>query len=129
MKQTFTKDERLHRKILIGRLFQEGAHFYVYPFRVKWMIIPPEKSPAQLLISVPRQYVKKAVNRNYIKRRIRESYRLNKPILYTELEKKNMQLVFSVCYTTKEILTYQKISEKIIVILHRLSEIYAESTG
>lgn len=130
MKQTFTKDERLHRKILIGKLFGEGSGFYVYPFRVTWLMTEfPEDSPAQILISVPRQHLRKAVSRNKVKRRIRESFRKNKEILYKELEERKVKMIFSVCYTTREILPSPKIQEKIIVILHRLSEVYAESTG
>lgn len=130
MRQTFTKDERLHKKILIGQLFRQGSHFFVYPFRVTYLITSfPEKSPAQVLISVPKQHIRKAFKRNRIKRLMRETFRKNKNILYKSLEEKQLQMVFCLSYTNKEILSYDKIHEKIIVILQRLSEVYAENIG
>lgn len=130
MRQTFIKDERLHKKILIGKLFGEGSHFFVYPFRVTWLNITfPEKSPAQVLISVPKQNIRKAYRRNRIKRLVREAYRKNKFILYDSLEQKQTKLIFCITYTNKEIMPYEKIQEKIIVILRRLTEVYAEDFG
>ncbi len=130
MKQTFTKDERLHKKILIGQLFRQGSHFFIYPIRVTYLITAfPEKSPAQILISVPKQHIRKAFRRNRIKRLMREAYRKNKHILYESLEEKQLQMIFCLNYTNKEILSYDKIHEKIIVILQRLTEVHGENNG
>jgi ribonuclease P protein component len=130
MRQTFTKDERLRKKILIAKLFQEGSSFFVHPFRITWISTDvPGKYPAQVLVSVPKQLIRKAVNRNKIKRRMREAYRKNKFILYDFLEQNHITLILSLTYTSKEILPYDLVQEKIIVLLHRLRIEYAKSAG
>ncbi|MCX6245202.1 MAG: ribonuclease P protein component [Bacteroidetes bacterium] len=130
MRQTFTKDERLCKKVLIAKLFQEGFSFYLHPYRVTFLETAlPGKFPAQILISVPKHLVRKAVHRNRIKRRIREAYRKNKGILYEGLTGKQKQMAFCITYTSKEILPYGLMQEKIILLLLRLREGHAEAAG
>ena len=130
MRQTFRKDERLCKKILIANLFNQGKSFTVYPFRITWLITElPSDYPAQLLISVPKSSVRKAFARNTIKRRMRESYRKNKYILYEYLSEKQVKIALSITYTQKEILPYHLLQEKIIVLLQRLREDHAKSAG
>ena len=130
MAQTFKKEERLSKKILISKLFDEGKKIYMYAFRVTILKYPvPSPYPVQLLISVPRSLFKKATDRNRIKRLIREGYRKNKHLLYESLEERHEQMMICLQYTPKEILSYQFIREKIIVLLQRLKEYNAENTG
>lgn len=130
MRQTFRKDERLRKKILIAKLFQEGSSFFIYPFRVTWLQTDvPADYPVQVLVSVPKNFVRKAVNRNKIKRRMREAYRKNKFVLYDFLGQNQGSLVLAITYTSKEILAYEVLQEKIIVLLQRLMIAYAKSAG
>jgi ribonuclease P protein component len=130
MRQTFTKDERLRKKLLITKLFQEGSSFYTFPFRLLWLSGPvPGGFPAQVLIVVPKQLLRNASDRNKIKRRMREAYRKNKFILYDFLRENNGSLILAFTYTSKEILPYDLLREKIIVLLQRLRTEYAKSTG
>jgi len=130
MNQTFAKDERLCRKLLISKLFQEGKSFYLHPFRVLFMVERiPVDVPVQILISVPKQNLKKAVDRNKIKRRIREAWRMNKYMLYEQLTERQQQMAVSIIYTASEILPSDQIREKIILILLRLREGHAKITG
>ncbi len=79
-----------------------------------------EKFPAQVLISVSKRNFKRAVDRNRIKRMIREAYRKNKFDTYTYLNSKNKKIVFSLTYLEKQELAYAEIENKIIVTLQRL---------
>jgi ribonuclease P protein component len=129
MRQTFAKDERLRKKILITKLFQEGSSFFVYPFRATWLPLTDASGDVQVLVSVPKQVIRKAVNRNKIKRRMREAYRKNKFIIYTIPEPIKGTLILGLTYTSKEIMPYNLLQEKIIVLLQRLRIEYAKSAG
>ncbi|WP_109677199.1 ribonuclease P protein component [Dyadobacter jejuensis] len=88
MKQTFSKSERLCSPKIIGRLFQRGSSevhtFYLFPFRVLYIYDPEREAlPTQVLFSVSKRQFKKAVDRNLIRRRCREAFRLHKSQMYT----------------------------------------------
>jgi ribonuclease P protein component len=89
----------------------------------------PVNFPAQVLISVPKQNLRKAISRNRIKRRIREAYRMNKGILYEALTERQQQMAFCITYTEKEILPSTLIREKIKLLLQRLRNEHAQITG
>jgi ribonuclease P protein component len=130
MRHTFSKDERLSSRRMISRLFAEGSTFHLKPFRITWMIAQlSEPSPVQVLISVPKYNFRKAVDRNLIRRRIKEAYRLNKQVIYDQLKANGQQMVLCVTYTAKEIVPYDLIQEKIILLLQRLNEVNEKVTG
>lgn len=126
---TLKKNERLHQRKLIEKVFSNGESFLIYPFKVVWIETDFETAyNAQFGISVSKKKFKKAVDRNLLKRRSREAYRLNKHILNDELKKQNRKIAFMLIYVSKEILTLQAIESKIILILQRLSKLDEEST-
>ena len=91
MKQAFTKDERLHSLKLIEKVSTEGKSFFLKPFKI--IVLPVElegKYLAQVMMSAPKKKFPRAVDRNRIKRLMREAYRKNKFILY--------QILFTVLY-------------------------------
>jgi ribonuclease P protein component len=117
--ETFGKAERLCSKKLIKELFNRGSSFYIYPFKVIHLPCPGGgDTPTQILISVPKRNFKKAVDRNKIKRRIKEAYRLNKQHFPSIADK---PLTIAYIYTAKESLDYQSIQEKLKGTLQRLS--------
>lgn len=120
-RNTFSKDERLCSRTSIKDLFTNGTSFFKYPFKV---IIKKNTDENELfhriLISVPKRSFKKAVDRNKIKRLIREAYRLNKEIVYPQLEDKQHLLHIAFIYTAKSILPYKEIERKIVLILQTI---------
>jgi ribonuclease P protein component len=121
---TFTKEERLCNKKLIDQLYHNGSSFLCYPFKVSWTVTAePQLFPAQILFSVAKKRYKRAVDRNLIKRRIREAYRLHKQqYLYSPLSDANKNIVFSIGFIGKEIAPYDFIEKKMLKLLSQLSE-------
>lgn len=118
---SFRKDEILRKKKLIGRLFEEGSSFYIYPFKVFYLVSPLEADfPAQVMISVGKRSFRNAVDRNRIRRQVREAYRLNKQPLYDFLVNKKSQCVFALIYTANIQLPGSDHQIKIKAIVKRL---------
>jgi len=118
---SFRKDEILRKKKLIDRLFAEGTSFFIYPFKIFWLPADVETHlPAQILIGVTKRAFKHAVDRNRIKRQIREAYRLNKHQLYKHLEKHQQQFVIAVIYTAHAQISHEEMEIKIKAVLKRL---------
>lgn len=108
---TFTKEERLCSKIIIDKLFVEGKTVYSYPLRFVFYINPIEnrKYPVEVVFSIPKRNFKKAVDRNLIRRRLREAYRLEKGSFYEPLVQNGKCVALMIIYTDKVIPDYQTI--------------------
>ena len=124
------KYERLHSKKQVSELFAEGSSFFQYPFRVVYSIKKSDGGePPQMLISVSKKNIKKAVGRNRVKRLVREAYRLNKVTLVTASLNQGKTIRFALIYAAKTILSYAEIEKKIILILQRLIEQDEQTAG
>ncbi len=127
---TFCKEERLTNKKIINSIFTKGNSAFIYPFNVKWSFIESKSEfPLQILITIPKRNFKKAVDRNKLKRCIREAYRLNKNIFSNKVISNDKKIVFTLIYTEKEILNFKMIQEKIILVLHRLVKEHEKNIG
>lgn len=116
---TFPKSARLSSKMVIDELFTKGQSFYSHPFKVCWIESTKATSNIQVLVSVPKRIYKRAVDRNRVKRLIRESYRKNKDVLKTISSDINIAIML--IYTSKTILEYSEIELKLIAALKRLT--------
>lgn len=117
----FKKTERLSGKKKIENLFFNGRTFFIHPFKIVWIENEILEIPAvKILISVSKRNFKKAVDRNKIKRRIREAYRKNKIPLIQFIESKNKSIIFSIIYVSKEICPYHEIENKIKIVLKKM---------
>lgn len=98
---TFHKTERLISTILISKLFEKGNRSIArFPFRFTWLPTPhPGEYAAQVLFVVPKRSFPSAVQRNKIKRQLRELYRLHKHHIYEACGDK--QLVIAISYNAK----------------------------
>jgi ribonuclease P protein component len=117
MKNTYPKHEKLKSKTTIDLLFSEGNSVSKYPLRLVYVPIPQETDEQlKIGVSVSKKYFKKAVDRNYYKRVLRETYRLNKHLLLENLDQPYALMFF---YQTKDRLSYQEIHEKTIQLFQK----------
>ena len=121
MKFTYPKNEKLKSKNTIDLLFSEGKSVSKYPLRLVYVPIVLENDEViKMGVSVSKKYFKNAVDRNYYKRVLRETYRLNKHLLLDNLEK---QYVFMFFYQTKDRLSYQEINEKTVQLFEKFNNL------
>lgn len=119
VRKTFPKKERLHSKKMIDALFNKGASFYLYPFSIRFLISTEPVDSHQFLVSVSKRRFKRAVDRNRVKRLVKESYRLHKHQLL-DLKSEGNYLMIAYIYTAKEIHSYDFIESKLIGSFKRL---------
>ncbi|MDR1517236.1 MAG: ribonuclease P protein component [Dysgonamonadaceae bacterium] len=84
---TLKKKERVSGEKRIENLFANGRSFIAYPLRVVYVVCDKSESESQvsIFVSVPKKRIGSAVNRNRLKRLVRETYRLNKHLLLSAL--------------------------------------------
>ena len=113
----YPKNEKLKSKITIGLLFTEGKSVSKYPLRLVYKASSfDESEKIKMGVSVSKKNFKKAVDRNYFKRVLRETYRLNKQLLINNLDQPYSFMFF---YQTKDRLTYEEINNKTIQLFEK----------
>jgi len=118
MRNTFRKEEKLKKKNLITELFTSGKSASVFPLRMIYLENDHD-SPfkVQAGVSVSKRNFKSAVDRNRIKRLMRESYRKNKYLIYNDDDTKKHILMF--IYQAKSEVSYQEIEDKMIDLIQK----------
>ena len=120
MTNSFPKHSKLCGKERIAALYKSGNRFTSWPLRVTWQKIP-DLSPStgepegasQILLWAPKSLFKHAVDRNRLRRLMREAYRLNQGILTS-----NFLIAFN--YMDKEVRSYAVIEKAVIKALKRI---------
>jgi ribonuclease P protein component len=113
----FPKTERLTGQKKIEELFQHGSSFFLYPYRVKYLA-KDELAAPQVLIAVPKKKLRKAVDRNLVKRRTREAYRLHKALL-----KPSQSIYVAFIYQAQEVLPFDSLESQMKKGLQKLSHL------
>jgi len=126
--QTFGKQEHLCNIFEIQKLFTEGKSFFKHPVKLLWLPGDWSGSPAiKILISVSKRNFRKSVDRNHIKRLLRECYRRNKAIAEEGLSGNNCYI--ALIYAGKEIPEISSLEPIIIKLLQRLTKEYETTAG
>lgn len=131
MKYTLGKQERLKSKKLVEKLYKEGSSVKAFPLRMVFLQTEHTSDyPAQIGVSVAKRNFKKAPDRNRLKRLMRESYRLQKEIVYNNLD---VPYVFMISYLGKEEKDYEEIYAKMNKLLNlfikQIQNIHNEKHG
>ncbi len=118
------KQERLSGRKRIGTLFSEGSTGFVYPFRYVFALSDggSGEGKVSILVSVPKKYHKRAVRRNKLRRRTRESYRLGKRRLSDKVVSMGKQVDLALIYVSKEVEEYKTIDNAVGKILAQIAE-------
>lgn len=116
---TYPKSEKLKSRKTIERLFAEGKSVSKFPLRLVYVENTSCADIIEMGVSVSKRHFKKAHDRNYYKRCLREAYRLNKHILLESLDKPH---AFMLLYQSTERLTSLQIQQKAIALFDKFSQ-------
>ena len=122
---TYPKHEKLKSKTAIDLLFSKGTSVSKYPLRLVYAAADfghEEGQKIKIGVSVSKKNFKKAVDRNYFKRVLRETYRLNKCLLAENI---NGPHIFMLFYQTKDRLSFEEINTKTIQLFEKFAKAIA----
>ncbi|MCH5310136.1 MAG: ribonuclease P protein component [Prevotella sp.] len=121
---TFRKRERIVSKHLIETLFGGGDSLSVtaFPLKAVYMQLGRHEGdePVQVLVSVPKKRFKHAVDRNRVKRQVREAYRLNKGLLMEQLPDTERMLLAFIWLADRHYQS-QDVTERVVSVLQRIA--------
>lgn len=122
---TLSKEERICSKKLINELFTgNGRSMTAFPVRVVFMkrTIVDDQPRAAMLVSVPKRYFKHAVDRNRVKRQVREAFRRNKSIITQNLTDDHEAVAMAFVWLTDEKFPSSEVENRMVRLLARISE-------
>ncbi|HYK44302.1 MAG TPA: ribonuclease P protein component [Parafilimonas sp.] len=128
MKQfTYSKTEKLKSRKQTEELFNKGKSFTIFPLRVVYLQVEQQEGPAKAGVGVSSRNFAKAVQRNRIKRLLREGYRTEKIPLYHHLQNTGRHLTLFLLYIDKQMPEYVLVKEKMRLVIQRLIKELSET--
>ena len=128
-KLTFKKQEKLKSRKLIELLFKSGKVFSIFPLRIIYILSHGQKYILQSGFGVGTKKFKRAVDRNRVKRLVREVYRLQKTSLKEVLKNRSKSMAVFFIYTGNEIQPYVEIFKTMEASLKKLEKIADENAA
>lgn len=130
MDYKLSKEEKLRSRTSVERLFGEGKSLMAFPLRAVYRLRQPGEAPAQFLITIPKKRIRKAVGRVTLRRRVRESYRLNRrQLLQPELDNHGLGVDIAFVYLDTSLAPYSVINEKMTSLLQRIAQAASEQVS
>ncbi len=119
--------ERLRSRGAIRRLFEQGTSGFVYPLRYMWYADEAldkgaSRHTVEVLFTVPKRFHKRANKRNHLRRRVKESYRLQKELLLSATSESPRHITMAVVYSTKEQHSHKTIYNAVRKILESVAK-------
>ncbi len=125
---TYNTKEKLKSRKLLDQLFTKGKSVSVFPLKVFYGVLPADTAvTVQAGVGVSARNFSKAVDRNRIKRLLREAYRLNKPILHDALHADQKKVALFFLYVGKEKPEFAALNESMPWVLQKLIAALAKS--
>ena len=123
MAPTFRKAERIVSRRLIEQLFTDNYSMAAFPLRAVYQLIGRSAGdePVQVLVSVSKKRFRHAVDRNRIKRQVREAYRLHKQVL-SDAVPSDKRLLLAFIWLSDRHLPSAGVSSRVVSLLHRIAE-------
>lgn len=126
------KGERLHHRNVVEALFDRGKSEYAYPLRMFYLVVGKDNAddllcpsavmePVQMMVTVPKKKFKRAVDRVWLRRRIREAYRLNRLSLkdLVERDERGRSLLLAFIYVGSDKAVFGSIEKKMVKLLDK----------
>jgi len=119
---TLGREERLKSNLSIQELLKHGRTVSLFPLKIYWNFSsdPHQKYPARASMSVPKRKYRRAVDRNLMKRRLKEAYRLNKYMLYDKLDQHQQKIQLIILLLSDEFIPYKQLEQGMREIFRKL---------